>query len=121
MHNLYLAIDQGGHASRALLFDDSGTIVRQAEAPIRTVHNDAGHVEHDPTELLCLARRAIDEACTGLPRDSCIVAAGLATQRSSMCCWRRDDGEALTPVISWQDRQRGVAAEAGRARRASAS
>ncbi|MBM4221938.1 MAG: hypothetical protein FJ170_08330, partial [Gammaproteobacteria bacterium] len=39
------------------------------------------------------------------PVGSRIVAAGLATQRSSMCCWKRRSGKALSPVISWQDRR----------------
>jgi glycerol kinase len=34
-----------------------------------------------------------------------IAAAGLATQRSSVVCWDRVTGEALSPVLSWQDRR----------------
>ena len=34
-----------------------------------------------------------------------IVSAGLATQRSSIVCWDRVTGQALSPVISWQDRR----------------
>ncbi len=34
-----------------------------------------------------------------------ITAAGLATQRSSVLAWDRYSGEALSPVLSWQDRR----------------
>ena len=34
-----------------------------------------------------------------------IVAAGLATQRSSVLAWDRATGMALSPVLSWQDRR----------------
>ncbi len=34
-----------------------------------------------------------------------VVAAGLATQRSSIVCWQRGSGQPLSPVISWQDRR----------------
>jgi len=36
-----------------------------------------------------------------------VVAAGLATQRSSIVCWHKITGEPLSPVLSWQD-TRGV-------------
>src|SRR4030095_11609205 len=34
-----------------------------------------------------------------------IVAAGLACQRSTVVCWDRADGRALSPALSWQDRR----------------
>jgi glycerol kinase len=105
MPDLYLALDQGGHASRALLFDTAGTLVRSAAVPIATRRNDAGHVEHDPEELVASLRQAIDVACADLPAGSRVLSAGLATQRSSMACWHRRTGAALSPVISWQDRR----------------
>lgn len=105
MTDLYLALDQGGHASRALLFDARGTLVGQAHAAIRTLRNEAGHVEHDPEELIASLRHAVDQACAALPAGDRIIAAGLATQRSSMACWHRRTSAALSPVISWQDRR----------------
>jgi glycerol kinase len=121
MLDLYLALDQGGHASRALAFDGAGTLVRAASVPIATRRNDDGHVEHDPEELVASLRRAISMACADLPPGSRILSAGLATQRSSMACWHRQTGEALSPVISWQDRRHAawlerLSPEAGRIR-----
>jgi glycerol kinase len=121
MPSLYLALDQGGHASRALVFDAGGAVVRSASIPIATQRNDEGHVEHDPEELVASLRQAIDAACTELPPGSQLLAAGLATQRSSMACWHRQTGLALSPVISWQDRRNAawlerLGPEAGRIR-----
>jgi len=103
----YLALDQGGHASRAILFDAAGEKLDEAFAPIAT-HRDADGdiVEHDPAELIDSLRRVI--AGVGARARAAghdIVAAGLATQRSSMACWSRSTGTALSPVISWQDRR----------------
>lgn len=96
-----LALDQGGHASRALVFDSRGGVVGRAEEPVAT-RRDGDRVEQDPEELVAslagAARRAVAEA------GRC-HAAGLATQRSSIVCWERDTGRALTPVLSWQDRR----------------
>jgi len=105
MSNLYLALDQGGHASRALVFDAGGRVVAAASLPIRTLPNEAGHIEHEPDEIVATLEQAIDRACQDLPVGSSLVAAGLATQRSSMVCWHRRTGAALSPVISWQDRR----------------
>lgn len=101
----YLALDQGGGSSRALLFTRDGELVASHAMPIRTIHTDEGHIEHDPEEVVESLRQAIDHACRQLPAGSCIDAAGLATQRSSMVCWHRQTGHALSPVISWQDRR----------------
>jgi glycerol kinase len=109
----WLALDQGGHASRALVFDGDGRILAAASEPVRTLHPDdgpgagtgPGRVEHDPEELVGSLRRAVDRACGELPADVRLRGAGLATQRSTLACWRLSDGTALAPVISWQDRR----------------
>jgi glycerol kinase len=102
MPDHYLALDQGGHASRALLFSRRGAVVASASEPISTRRNDLGHVEHDPEELVSSLQRSINAVCTAGIR---VRSAGLATQRSSMVCWHRHSGQALSPVISWQDRR----------------
>ncbi len=105
MPDHYLALDQGGHASRALVFDAGGTVVSTASISIATRRNAGGHIEHDPGELVASLQRAVVTACSDLPPGSRILAAGLATQRSSMACWHRRTGAALSAVISWQDRR----------------
>ncbi len=102
----WLAIDQGGHASRAILFDAAGNRVDEALAPVATRRKGADRVEHDAEELIASLQNAIGEVCARSARAGRrIAAAGLATQRSSMVCWQRDTGAALSPVISWQDRR----------------
>ena len=105
MPDVYLALDQGGHSSRALVFDAGGTLVASASVPIGTHRDALGHIEHDPEELVRSLQQAIATVCADLPPDHRIDAAGLATQRSSMLCWNRRTGAALSPVISWQDRR----------------
>ena len=105
MPDLYLALDQGGHSSRALAFDAGGTLVASASVPIGTHRDALGHIEHDPEELVRSLQQAVATVCAALPPDHRIAAAGLATQRSSMLCWNRHTGAALSPVISWQDRR----------------
>lgn len=100
-----LALDQGGHASRALVFDTSGREILQAFAPITTLRTGE-RVEHDPHEMIESLRTVIDDVAQSLGADvDRLMAAGLATQRSSIVCWDRHSGAALTPILSWQDRR----------------
>src|SRR5574340_73459 len=104
--SLFLALDQGGHASRALVFSAAGKLVANAEKRIAIRYPAAHRVEHDPEALLA----SIRQVCTAVVRQlgaraSDIRCAGLATQRSTLVCWDHDTGRALSPVISWQDRR----------------
>ena len=107
-----LSLDQGGHASRALLFDGRGRVVASAECRIHTRISGRARVEHAPHGVLHSLQAAAETVCRRLPRGAEVHAAALATQRSSIACWDRESGRALSPVISWQDRRaaRNVAA-----------
>ncbi len=103
---LYLALDQGGHASRALVFDAHGVAQARSLREVQVHHPQADWVEQDPDDLVVSLLDAAREVLHELgARSAQIVSAGLATQRSSIVCWDRVSGQALSPVISWQDRR----------------
>jgi len=103
---LYLAIDQGGHASRAMVYDATGREIASHTESIATHRTGADRVEHDAEALLASVQRAIAAALGALgPARRQLRAAGLATQRSSIVCWDRVTGVALSQVVSWQDRR----------------
>ena len=104
--NLYLTIDQGGHASRALIFNEDGLTQSEGYEEIRTICQKEDWVEHNPEEMVASIEKAITKAIDNLGDGiDNIIAAGLATQRSSIVCWDKRNGEALSPIISWQDRR----------------
>ena len=104
--NLYLAIDQGGHASRTLVFDRHGKLIAEDQRKIGTLRSAYDRVEHDPDEMVSSIKNAVNNVVRKLGRTSRqIVAAGMATQRSNIICWDRETGTALSPIISWQDRR----------------
>jgi len=104
--SLFLAIDQGSQSSKAMIFDHLGIPLANAYKAIATSRPGKDRVEHDPEEVLASVRQSINEAMGVLgSRCSDLVAAGLATQRSSLVCWDKASGRALSPVISWQDRR----------------
>src|SRR5579885_17585 len=105
MPGCVLALDQGGHASRAMLVDRQGRILAQAERHIATRRIGKAKVEHSATALRRSLQQAAAAAIAALPASFEIEAAGLATQRSSIACWDRRDARPLSPVLSWQDRR----------------
>jgi glycerol kinase len=105
-HRLYLALDQGVHASRALVFDARGALLAKGLCEVSVHHPHPDWVEQDPEEIVASLREAIRDALQKLGAQAAdLAAAGLATQRSSIVCWDRVTGRALSPVISWQDRR----------------
>lgn len=102
----YLALDQGGHASRAIVFDHRGDQVASATVDVAARRDAEGRVEHDAGEVAESLRSAIRQVLADLGTNAMHVrAAGLATQRSNIICWDRGDGRPLSPILSWQDRR----------------
>ena len=103
---LYLAIDQGGHATRAMAFNGKGELVAETLQAVHVQHPKADFVEHNPKEMLQSIELTLSTMLEKLAdKAGDIVAAGLATQRSNIICWDRQSGAPLTPIISWQDRR----------------
>ena len=106
-NSCYLALDQGGHSSRALVFDQAGKLLTSAQVTVATNNIGTRRVEQDPEELVSSLVASLEDSVAQLDDEhrQGLVSAGLATQRSSLVCWRRSTAEALSPVISWQDRR----------------
>ena len=102
--DVVVAIDQGGHATRAVAYDLNGLRLSSAMANVDTDRNALGYVEHDGESLVAGVRDALSEL-TALVSADRWLAAGLAVQRSTIACWDGDSGALLAPVISWQDRR----------------
>jgi len=105
-NTLYLCIDQGGHASRAIIYNHNGEMLASAYTEIETQHPENYFVEHNANEVIDSINSAIQQVLKKIgDKKKYIVSAGLATQRSNVVCWNKKTGEALSPIISWQDRR----------------
>jgi len=103
---IYLAIDQGTHASRAVLLDARGCVLASGEQGIGLARPQPDWAEQDGEEMVASIFSAVALALSALgERRHDIVAAGLASQRASCICWDRRDGRPLSPLFSWQDRR----------------
>jgi glycerol kinase len=101
---LTLAIDQGTHATRALVFDGRGRMLAHASRPVSLQVRSRKEVEQSPAEILDSLHAVVEEILQQPGIDAArIGSAGLATQRSSVLAWDHHTGRALSPVLSWQD------------------
>ena len=101
-----LALDQGTTSSRAILFDEAGSIAAVAQHEFQQFYPQAGWVEHDPMEILSSQMTCAVEALTkagARPRD--VAAIGITNQRETVIVWDRATGKPIHPAIVWQDRR----------------
>ena len=101
-----LALDQGTTSSRALLFDEDGSIRAVAQQEFDQVFPRPGWVEHNPEQIafsqISVALQALTEAGIG-PSD--VAAAGITNQRETAIVWNRETGQPIHNAIVWQDRR----------------
>jgi glycerol kinase len=101
-----LALDQGTTSSRAILFDEAGTIAAASQHEFEQFYPQQGWVEHDPTEILTSQLSCAVEALGRIgarPRD--VAAIGITNQRETVVVWERATGKPIYPAIVWQDRR----------------
>ncbi|MEP7107730.1 MAG: glycerol kinase GlpK [Ferruginibacter sp.] len=106
MQQYILALDQGTTSSRAIVFDQKGSIVSLAQKEFTQFFPQPGWVEHDPFEIwstqLGVAAEAITKA--GLSVKD-IAAIGITNQRETTVVWERANGKPVYNAIVWQDRR----------------
>ena len=101
---LTLAIDQGTHSTRAVVFDPHGRMLALSRAPVDLQAISKSEIEQSPEDILMSMERVISDVLAHPSIDPGVIGqAGLATQRSSVLAWERSSGRALSPVLSWQD------------------
>ncbi len=98
----YLAIDQGTHASRACLFDETGQLVSEHTKKIKLKRISRTHIEQDAIEIADSVKEVIARVLHQVTAQDTVAACGIAIQRSSVLAWL-NDGRAISPVLSWQD------------------
>ncbi|MDH3318654.1 MAG: glycerol kinase GlpK [Betaproteobacteria bacterium] len=101
-----LALDQGTTSSRAIVFDEQGTLVSVAQEEFPQIYPQPGWVEHDAKAILATQRAVAREALrrAAVPLKS-VMAIGITNQRETTLLWDRQSGEPIANAIVWQDRR----------------
>lgn len=101
-----LAIDQGTTSSRAIAFDERGTVVAAASQEFAQHFPRDGWVEHDPEDIwnstVHVCRQVIDEVTA---QGGTIAAIGITNQRETTLVWDRESSKCIYNAIVWQDRR----------------
>lgn len=99
-----LAIDQGTFSSRAMLLDTHGSICCSSQKPLTLNKLDNNHIEQDGESILQSVQQVVEQVLSeSATNHRPVLGCGIATQRSSVLAWSPQNGEVLSPVLSWQD------------------
>jgi len=106
MSKYVLALDQGTTSSRALLFDQQGTVRASAQWEFDQIFPQPGWVEHNPEQIASSQIAVAIEALTrGTAQTTDIAAISIANQRETTIVWNRETGQPIHNAIVWQDRR----------------
>ena len=97
-----LGIDEGTSAVKAVLYDLELNPVAEARREKDLHHPRPGWVEQDAEEIVTAVTQAVSEL---LQSGADVVACGLDHQGESVLAWDAETGEAVTPVVTWQDKR----------------
>ena len=101
-----LAIDQGTTSTRAMVFEQHGSILSLQQRELPQIYPHPGWVEHAPIRIWkdCIEtiRGAIKQSGVAL---NSIAGIGITNQRETTILWDRTTGEPIHNAIVWQDRR----------------
>lgn len=101
-----LALDQGTTSSRAIVFDQKGSVIASAQKEFTQIYPKPGWVEHDGNEIWATQAGVAAEAIAHAGLNGTNIAAiGITNQRETTLIWDRATGKPVYNAIVWQDRR----------------
>lgn len=103
MSRYVLGIDQSTQGTKALLFDEEGSLVCRCDLPHKQYIDEKGWVEHDPEEIyantLAVVKNLVEKA--GIDKNE-IAVLGISNQRETAMVWDRASGKPVYNAVVWQ-------------------
>lgn len=113
MAKYILSIDQGTTSSRAIIFNEQGLPLQQAQQEFEQIFPKDGWVEHAPETIwettLQVCQQAIQKTQLSAADITCI---GITNQRETTVVWDKKTGKPVYNAIVWQDRRTAETCEA---------
>ena len=98
-----ISIDQSTQGTKALLFDESGSLIKRTDKSHEQIINEKGWVSHDPEEIyrntIEVVARLVEES--GIDK-AAIAGVGISNQRETSLAWDKTTGKPLGQAIVWQ-------------------
>lgn len=106
MKKYVMALDQGTTSSRAILYDENGSVVSVAQKEVKQYYPEDGWVEQDPMEIWSTQMGVAQEALFKINATYRNVAViGITNQRETTVVWDKETGEPIYNAIVWQCRR----------------
>jgi glycerol kinase len=106
MSKFIIALDQGTTSSRAVLFDENGSIVGMTQQEFTQIFPQSGWVEHNADEIWNTQQTVLHKLIVDNSVDAKSIAAiGITNQRETTVIWDRKTGEPVYNAIVWQDKR----------------
>lgn len=103
-NNAVLVVDQSTSASKIMLVDACGHIIKKAVRPHKTLTPAPGRVEQDAEEIyenVLAGIRSMTAEARELSIEICACA--ITVQTAAFLLWDKVTGRPVTPLIGWQD------------------
>lgn len=107
-----MAIDEGTTSTRAIIFDQKGSKIADAQREFTQHFPQPGWVEHDANEIWNAVQSTIANVFieSGIKPDQ-IQGIGITNQRETTVVWDKETGLPIYNAIVWQSRQTSDIAE----------
>lgn len=102
---LLIGVDQSTSATKALLFDEAGSVLAQVALSHAQIYPQPGWVEHDAEEIYRNTVDAIRALVDAAPQARDAVGLSITNQRETVVVFDAATGEPLHNAIVWQDRR----------------
>ncbi|MDC7286664.1 glycerol kinase GlpK [Blautia schinkii] len=103
MSRYVLGIDQSTQGTKALLFDEEGSLLCRCDLPHQQYIDERGWVEHDPEEIyrntVAVVKNLVEKA--GIDKKE-IAVLGISNQRETAMVWERATGKPVCNAVVWQ-------------------
>lgn len=96
-----ISIDQSTQGTKALLLDETGSILRRTDRSHCQIVNELGWVSHDPEEIYRNVLECVRELLNGVEKDN-VVGLGISNQRETSLAWNRLTGKPYGNAVVWQ-------------------
>lgn len=96
-----ISIDQSTQGTKALLFDENGSLIKRTDRSHEQIINKKGWVSHNPSEIYTNVIDVVARLTEGIDKTK-IIGAGISNQRETSLAWDKTTGEPLGNAIVWQ-------------------
>ena len=97
-----IALDQGTSGCRAVAVDENHVVRAQQSAVFSPVRFAAGRSEYKAEDLLQAQLRVLNGLLDQIGPENA-AGIGVCSQRSTIVLWDKTTGEAVAPVLTWED------------------